>query len=131
MDFTGVEIDPEIFAGARRNIEMIGGAVPVRAVLGDSRDLMRLDLGPELRFDGIVTDPPFGRSASLKGSPRGELVVRVLDQAYGMLDTGSPVVLDIADPRPVEGSDRYPIESRYAHRVHRSLTRHVIVLRRV
>jgi tRNA (guanine10-N2)-dimethyltransferase len=129
MRYTGIEIDPEILAGARRNIGMIGGAVPVQAVLGDSRDIAGLDLGTD-RFDGIVTDPPFGRSASLKGSDRGELVVGVLEMASRMIDVGAPVVLDMADTGSLDGSHGYRIESEFRHRVHRSLTRHVIVLRR-
>jgi tRNA (guanine10-N2)-dimethyltransferase len=130
MRYTGIEIDPEIFAGAMRNIEIMGGPLRASAMLGDSRSLGRLDIGAERHFDGVVTDPPFGRSASLKGSSRGELTIGVLEEAFVMLERGAPVVLDIDDPSSLEGLSGYRAASIYSHRVHRSLTRHIIVLTR-
>jgi tRNA (guanine10-N2)-dimethyltransferase len=130
MRCTGIEIDPVILSGARRNIEMLGGPGPARTILGDSRELPSVDLGPDRSFDGIVTDPPFGRSASLKGSTRDGLVPLVLEAASSMLDHGSPVVLDLSDPSSIGDNEGYSVITMVPHRVHRSLTRHVTVLRK-
>jgi tRNA (guanine10-N2)-dimethyltransferase len=128
LRYTGIEIDPEILSGARRNLEYLGGDIPARGVLGDSRRMDELDLGPERYFDGIVTDPPFGRSASLRGSEGGRLVREVLGKAHRLLREGSPVVLDAADPTFLNDLEGFRLELTLPHRVHRSLTRHIIVL---
>jgi len=124
----GIEIEPSILQGARTNIEAQGLKGYVIPILGDSRDLERAlpeGAGP---FDGIVTDPPFGRSASLKGSERGALIADVIGKAACLLQQGSPIVLDSPDRTAYSRIPGCRIVLEHPHRVHRSLTRYIAVL---
>ncbi|HET7768787.1 MAG TPA: hypothetical protein VFN74_08410 [Chloroflexota bacterium] len=81
-----------------------------------------------LRFDGIVADLPYGRSASIKGVDRDELYRAFLETAARILAPGGRVVLMApegtlpAEPRGLR------VRSRHTEYVHGSLTREVTVL---
>ena len=86
---------------------------------------------PLARVDCIVTDPPYGRSATTMGCTTGQLVREFLADAVGMLSKGQRVCL--AAPRTVNVGEVAKslgfkwVESHLVY-VHRSLTREVAVL---
>jgi len=129
LRYLGVEIDPDIASGARRNLSALAVPGMVEQVEGDSRGLSSLLIDGEV-FDGILTDPPFGRSASLGGSSHSDLVERVMEQARPHLERGSPLVLDTPFGKDLELIG-FELQDHYAHRVHRSMTRHILVMESV
>jgi tRNA (guanine10-N2)-dimethyltransferase len=128
----GIEIDPRVLAGALKNFDSEGLSGQVIAFQGDSRELHGMDdLLGQAPFDGLLTDPPFGRSASSGGNAPGDLIRTVLERARGLLIDGAPVVLDVPEGNMLEGIVGYELSAVFKLRVHRSLTRHIGVLRAV
>ncbi len=132
LECTGVEIDEEIAAGALRNIEHMGLSESVDVIKGDSRDLTLkewfLDRSP---FDGLITDPPFGRSARIEGKSAEGLLVEVISSILPHLRDGAPVVLDVVDVAVLDRLEGLEIVDIYPVYVHRSMTRHLTLLRKV
>lgn len=80
------------------------------------------------RFDAIVSDLPYGRSASTKGSDRDDLYRSFLEVAAEVLTPGGRAVLIVAEgslPAPPPALD---VVARFLEVVHKSLTREVVVL---
>ena len=132
LECTGVEIDEEVAAGALKNIEHMGLSESVDVHMGDSRYLTSmkwfLDKAP---FDGIITDPPFGRSARIGGESAGGLLVEVISTTLPHLRDGAPVVLDVVDVEVLDRLEGLEIVDTYPIYVHKSMTRHLTLLRKV
>ncbi|MFY9717764.1 MAG: DNA methyltransferase [Thermoplasmata archaeon] len=115
----GIDRDPDMVRGALRNFAHLG-VEATRIAEGDSGTI-DLD-GPELRFDALLTDPPYGRSSSSGGEPVREVVARVLPRWADRVRDGGRLV--VVAP---EGSPALPapwvVRSAVSVRVHRSLTR--------
>ncbi len=127
----GVERDPAIFEGARSNIEAQGLSEMIEPHLGDSRSLDDYDWWNEISsIDGIVTDPPFGRSAPLMGEDPSRLLKEVLTTAGRKMKRGSPLVLDTDREENLMELDTFDLVRTFPFRVHKSLTRYIGVLRR-
>ena len=96
--------------------------------LGDCLEYMRgMDAGS---VDAVVTDPPYGRSASTLKSTTKQLVQEVLAASYALLGVGQRIC--IASPKTlnirslgIELGYRH-VESHFAY-IHRSLTREICV----
>ncbi len=129
LDCMGVEIDEEIAAGALRNIEHMGLSESANVHMGDSRDLTSkewfLDKAP---FDGLITDPPFGRSARIEGESAEGLLVEVISRVLPYLKDGAPVVLDVVDVSVLDRLEGLEIVDTYPVYVHRSMTRYLTLL---
>lgn len=88
---------------------------------------------PLVRTDCIVTDPPYGRSASTMGRTTKEIVEDFLAVSAGTLSKGSRIC--IASPKSInisligKRSGFKHVQSHFVH-VHRSLTREITVLER-
>jgi tRNA (guanine10-N2)-dimethyltransferase len=127
---TGVELDPRVHEGAIRNMEGTGLSELLSPVLGDSRGICSLaPVTEHAPYDGMLTDPPFGRSASSAGDDPGALLRSVLGSARELIQEGGPVVLDVPDPDMVRDLEGFEPINMVRSRVHRSLTRHICVLR--
>ncbi|MFW3145869.1 MAG: RsmD family RNA methyltransferase [Thermoplasmatota archaeon] len=125
----GIERDPVIFQGARSNFEHHGLSGYVSAYSGDSRKMDGLIGAGELRdIDGIITDPPFGRSAATMGEKADSLLKEVIAKAGGYLKKGSPLVLDSPESSVLEEIPGFRMENMIPIRVHRSMTRHVALM---
>ncbi|MDG6223934.1 MAG: RsmD family RNA methyltransferase [Candidatus Thermoplasmatota archaeon] len=125
----GVEIDERIHEGSLRNIAHSASAGTITAIKGDSRNLREHIPGDIDHFDGIVTDPPFGRSASLGNATAEGLLTEVLMEVRPFLRREAPVVLDMPCNMEQDLEGKYSLMESYEHRVHRSLTRHFLVMR--
>ena len=85
------------------------------------------------RIDGIVTDLPYGRASSTNQEEVGALYERAFAAFRTLLEPGRYAVVGCAEPGllPPFARHHFVEVERHAEYVHRSLTRHYIVLRRV
>ncbi len=122
----GLDAKRYMVKGCRRNLKLLGVAWEG---LG-AADAMHL---PVSTADCIVTDPPYGRSASTMGYTTGRIVEDFLADSVDVLAKGQRVCL--AAPRTIgvggmaEAVGFRHVESHMVY-VHRSLTREVAVLER-
>lgn len=86
---------------------------------------------PIMKVDGIVTDPPYGRTASTLGKSTEQIVKAVLPEFQLLLDSRKRICIaspkTIAIGRIAERVGFKHVESHYVY-VHRSLTREIAVL---
>jgi len=123
----GFDVQRRMVRGSLRNLSHYG--VSTEGVLrADAR------YPPIKEVDCIVTDPPYGRSATTLGRETGEIVKDLLSTAKGYIPKGKRVC--IASPKSVEigklveKSGFKHVESHSVY-VHRSLTREIAVLERI
>lgn len=117
------DIDPEMIDGTQRNmshfgLQLSGSAVTDIALIGKHFP----------GTDAIVTDPPYGRSASTRGESINTLYVRALDAAKGCLKPGGR--MGIVVPTVLEPAEGLVLEHLFQQKVHGSLSRHYHVFRR-
>lgn len=124
MKTVASDVDPVVVAGAGRNVAALSLDVDVRGM--DARAWAETTQ----RFDAIVSDLPYGRSASIKGVDRGVLYAGFLGTAGRILTPGGRAVLmaplgalPIA-PAPLRVIDRFE------EYVHDGLTREVTIVQR-
>jgi len=119
----GVDAAKRMILGCRENLHFFN----INAeglILADARKL------PFYKIDCIVTDPPYGRSASTLKSTTKDLVHNILLTAYNLLTKGhriciaSPKTLNISTIGTSIGFKH--IESHFAY-VHSTLTREIAV----
>lgn len=130
----GVDAQKRMIYGCRRNLNHFN-ITAEGLVLADARKM------PILRVDCVVTDPPYGRSASTLKSTTKDLVLEVLASSFQLLSVGQRVC--IALPIKVNQSGKVEhlskeianfvksigfktIESHKVY-VHRTLTREIMV----
>jgi tRNA (guanine10-N2)-dimethyltransferase len=123
----GIDAQKRMANGAKRNIKHFG-LMPEAIILADARKL------PLTHVDCVVTDPPYGRSASTLKSTTKAIVEAAMLSALSLLGKGQRIC--IASPKTL-GIKRIGIqlgykhlESHYAY-VHRTLTREVAVFEKV
>jgi len=122
----GLDIQRRMAAGCRRNLKHFS-VIPEGLVIADSMKL------PLTHVDCLVTDPPYGRSASTMKSTTKHIVERVLDSAWPLMHKGqriciaSPKTLNIAKIATELGYKH--LESHFAY-VHRTLTREIAVFQK-
>jgi tRNA (guanine10-N2)-dimethyltransferase len=120
----GVDAQRHMVNGALSNLRHFN-VVPVAVIVADAEH------PPVTGVDGIVTDPPYGRTASTLGKSTEEIVKAVLPEFQSLLDSKKRVC--IASPKAIgirriaERAGFKHLESHYVY-VHRSLTREIAVL---
>ena len=124
-DALGTDISQRMVEGARMNLQS----------LDIDAELQRCDIGEISKVvgnvSGVATDPPYGRSTSTDGEPLPELYIRALDACADVLNSGSRIAMAVHDPLLLEGNKDFETVEIHPMWVHRSLTRHFCVLRRV
>jgi tRNA (guanine10-N2)-dimethyltransferase len=115
----GIDRDPDMVRGALRNLAHLG-VEATELVVGDSGTVTFRDA--DLRFDAVLTDPPYGRASATGGEGAAELVLRVAPlwgerlrrngRLVMIVPTGAPAL-----PLPWAPQLAVPV------RVHRTLTR--------
>ena len=119
----GIDVKRKMARGAQRNVRHFN-LNPEGIIMADGRKI------PLAKVDCIVTDPPYGRSATTLKSNTKSIVEGVLESAYSLLEKGQRVC--IASPKTLgikavgEALGYKHIESSFAY-VHRTLTREVAV----
>lgn len=123
----GLDIDVSILTGCQRNLKHY--EVQFNGVLADARKIPVRSGG----VDAIATDPPYGRSSSTKGA---EVVTLIQSSLYGLanlLNNGAYLCLALPleyFEKEIIPTDSFAIVETYTMRIHRSLNRHIVVLRR-
>lgn len=123
----GLDIDLDILAGCHQNLSHF--QVPFYASCTDARM-------PPLRSHGvdvIATDPPYGRTSSTKGAEVVRLIKSSLLPLAEILKPGGH--LCFAVPLKYYNEDMFSptdfkIVETHTMRIHRSLSRHIVVLKR-
>jgi tRNA (guanine10-N2)-dimethyltransferase len=122
----GFDVQRHMAEGTRRNLRHFG-VEPEGLVIADSRKL------PLTRIDHVVTDPPYGKSATTMKSTTKQIVQGVLSSALPLLGAGQ--LICIASPKTINIS-RIGVELGYRHMeshfayVHRTLTREIAVFQK-
>ncbi len=123
----GSDVKRRMVEGSLRNLSYFG-IKPLGMAVADARRL------PFPRADRIVTDPPYGRSATTMGLTTRRIVYDFLNEAKDVLQKGGYVC--ISSPKDVRISDigcelgyRH-VESHFVY-IHRGLTREIAVLKKV
>lgn len=125
----GCDVDDEALAGCEKNLKHYG-IKDYKLELRDARTL-----GREYRdfFDAIATDPPYGISASTRGLNIEKLYKDSINSFYEILKpkryacVTSPRKLEIKKAVKKTG---FEIVEEHFERIHRSLTRRILVLRK-
>jgi tRNA (guanine10-N2)-dimethyltransferase len=123
----GFDVQRRMAEGTRRNLEHFGVDAE-GVVVADSRML------PLTRVDRVVTDPPYGKSATTLKSTTKRLVEGLLGSVGGLLGVGQRIC--IASPKTLgivgvgESLGFKHLESHFAY-VHGTLTREIAVFEKV
>jgi tRNA (guanine10-N2)-dimethyltransferase len=115
----GSDTDPVMVAGSRANV-----------AAGDVflADASRLPLRDHC-MDAIVTDLPYGQSSAITARSLDHLYAGSLEEIRRVLGTGRrAVVVTHRDISPI-ARHYFTIDGCHMQRVHRSLTRHILVLK--
>ena len=122
----GMDVQRRMAVGTRKNLESFNTS-PEAIMVADARK------PPLTHVDAVVTDPPYGKSATTLKSTTKALVVSLLSSAKALLHEGQRIC--IASPKTIHiakiGTQlgyRH-IESHFAY-VHRSLTREIAVFQK-
>ena len=120
-DVLGLDAQSKMVAGARENVRaLLDGNWSV--LQGDAASLPVADDA----LDGVVFDAPYGRQSKIRGD-LGALVGDALAEAHRVAPR-CVVVGDRPWARPA-GRAGWQTEAAFTRRVHRSLTRYIVVLR--
>jgi tRNA (guanine10-N2)-dimethyltransferase len=123
----GVDAQKRMVMGCRKNLRYFNIS-PEGLIWADARQL------PLTKVDCVVTDPPYGRSASTLKSTTKQLVQDVLASTYALLGVGQRIC--IASPKTLgvkaigAALGYRHVESHFAY-VHRTLTREIAVFEKV
>ena len=119
----GSDIDPNMVAGCKKNLEVYG--VCAEVTQADALDLS----GISEKADAIVTDPPYARSSYVSEKNLDSFYGKFLASAYKALKPGGHLVMMIPRQHIIDFGS-YTLLSEFHVRVHKSLTRRVLVLRK-
>lgn len=124
IDAYGSDVDPAAVRGTLANLAATGLRATVLR-----REARRLD-GWAMQFDAVVTDLPYGLSASTGGSALADLYAEILTASALLLGRGrNAVFVAPAGALPVH-DDLFRVLERHLEPVHRTLTRETVVLTR-
>ncbi|MBC7117753.1 TIGR01177 family methyltransferase [Methanothermobacter tenebrarum] len=119
----GADIDPKMIKGTEKNLKYYG-IRDYELIMADARSLKL-----EKPVKAIVTDPPYGISASTRGEKQEKLYKEFLKTAkYNLQEDGR---ICIATPHYLQLeniTDEFKIKEKHAIRMHKSLTRLIYTL---
>ncbi len=128
----GIERDEAIHEGALKNIRAQSLEDSIRHFCGDSRKMDEMEWWDKVKsIDGIITDPPFGRSAPLMGEDPSRLIVDVISKAAVKMRKGAVIVMDTSREENLRQIDGFELIRTFGFRVHKSLTRYIGILRKL
>lgn len=123
----GLDIQRRMVRGSLKNLAYFH-IKPEGVIVADAKN------PPITKIDCVVTDPPYGRSATTRRRTTKQIVEEVLMSVHGMLDKerrvcmAAPKTLNIGRMGTVLGYKH--LESHFVY-VHRSLTREIAVFEKV
>jgi len=123
----GVDVQRQMVKGSRRNLAYFN-IEPEGLIVADARN------PPVTKVDCVVTDPPYGRSATTLRRSTRQIVEEVLTVVHNMLDKGRLVCMAVPKTlniQRISSALGYKhLESHLVY-VHRSLTREIAVFEKV
>jgi len=120
----GIDVQESMVRGADMNLRSQGFEYQLA-----SGDACNLPLKDE-SIDAVVTDPPYGRSAVVMAESVESLYKNALPEIYRVMKKGGHVVVVSDFELPWADEIGFVVTGRYKNRVHRSLTRYILVLRK-
>jgi len=121
----GTDISEKMIVGVRQNLDH----------LRLKANLHRCDVGEigEVvgSVNGIATDPPYGKSTSTQGEKIPELYERAFRSFSKVLSRKSHVAIVVPKTSLLESASEFELLEEHELWVHRSLTRHFCLLRRI
>lgn len=121
---TGIEFDERVFEGCRKNLGFTG----IKNIELMNEDFLKAGL--KKKFDAVVTEPPYGRSAGLFGYGLNELYEKTINKVHELLKPKGLLVITFPKPIKKLFSNKFSILGHYVIRVHKSLERHVFIAER-
>jgi len=114
--------------------DMVDGCRATLRSFGLAADLHAADVGalPPIvgAVDAVATDPPYGRATSTKGEPIASLYRRGMDVAAEVLGPSGHLAMIVPERRLAAPPEGLELVEAYPLYVHKSLTRHFVVMRR-
>jgi tRNA (guanine10-N2)-dimethyltransferase len=120
----GIDVQESMLPGAEMNLKDCGSEYHV--LCGDACNLPIADQS----VDAVVTDPPYGRSAVVMAESVESLYRGALLEIYRVLKRGGHAVVISDFELSLTDDAGFVVAGRHSQRVHRSLTRYVVVLRK-
>jgi len=119
----GCDIQDRMVEGAKENMKFYGLGANIFLC-----DAARLDL-KDGSIDAVVADPPYGRSAKVGAPSKEKLYEDSLHEILRVLKAGRrAVMLFPSDEFKIPNG--FDVEEEHIFRVHRSLTRYIVVMRK-
>lgn len=121
----GIDVQRRMAEGTKRNLIQFG--LNSAVLVADARKL------PLTKIDAVVTDPPYGKSATTLKTSTKALVENILSSSKPLLSKGQRIC--IASPKTLQVAEigtalNYKhVESHFAY-VHRTLTREIAVFQK-
>ncbi|HEX7628623.1 MAG TPA: methyltransferase domain-containing protein, partial [Candidatus Methanoperedens sp.] len=119
----GGDMQRKILLGAKMNLDHYNADYSLMY-----EDACRLALRDE-SVDAVVTDPPYGRSAAIKGESLEYMLAISMKEIHRVLKNGKRLI--IVSERPIETLVKdagFKVIATHLQRVHKSLTRRILVL---
>ena len=79
------------------------------------------------KFNAIVTDPPYGISTTTLGEGIEKLMTRCLELFAKKLESKQRLVMAVSNPKLIQNNN-YTIIHQFEWYIHKSLTRHILVM---
>jgi len=122
----GVDIDGSMVQGSIVNLKSLNCQF-LGVIRGDAR-MIPLREGS---VDCIATDPPYGRSTSLKRVELAKLLARFMDEAPSAVKRDGHICMAYPSWLDLDIPSDFRLVEEHDMKVHRSLTRRIVVLRRL
>jgi|GEM_PF-193689 len=118
----GIDVDLKMISLSEQNITLNGLSDSVKIKHGNAMSLVNINEP----INGIVTDPPYGKSSSLKGISISELYTKSLESMNSILEKNQRCIMIFPDKTLIElASPFFTVKNIYPARVHKSLTRYI------
>jgi tRNA (guanine10-N2)-dimethyltransferase len=119
----GSDVDWRMVEGCQKNLEHYGTRGKVfKADIGEVAPLLG-----ERMVDAIVTDLPYGRASGTGGEKVAGIYERLFRTAESVLGPGRRMVLAVHEPSLLPKTGGMRLLRQFDYRVHKSLTRHIMV----
>lgn len=116
----GSDIDPAMVRGAAINLKYY--KIDYDLIVADARYL------PFRNINYISTDPPYGISSTTMGENVKELIETFLKNLHVCLNKEAKICISVPQKLGIKIKTGYKLMNEYSMRVHKSLTRRIIVL---
>ncbi len=121
----GIDLSLQMTSGAKLNLKYFG--IRDATIINGNF----LDMEISQKVDSIVTDMPYGRNAPMHKQQLKELYKASIVKFSEILASGKRCVLAVSDLDLLEGCENFFVTiGIIEHRIHKSLTRHYVILQR-